>query len=211
MDKVNMQARAVPESSVPEPELPAENDGQVDLDLLLRRMQQGDKKAFQSLYTAAARAVYSYALSILQNRQDAEEAMQDTFLAAWTQCGTYVPSGKPLAWLFTITRNRCYAHLRRCALHPAVSLDELDTEDPSWQPYTEDAAAEQSAARDLLMRALSALTDQERRLIYLHVIASLKHREIAAALNLPLPTVLSRYHRAIGKLRRAISGPETDA
>ncbi len=181
--------------------IPEQKD-QTVYDEYLRRMQQGDREAFQSFYESAARAVYAYALSILQDPQDAEEAMQDTFLTVWKECGSYASAGKPLAWLFTITRNRCYAFLRRRALHPSVSLDSLDTEDPSWQPYTEDLAAEQSAVRDSLREALACLTDQERRLIYLHVIASMKHREIAAALNLPLATVLSHYHRAIKKLRQ---------
>ena len=186
--------------------LPMQNDQNI-YDEYLRRMQKGDREAFQSLYEAAARTVYAYALSILQNPQDAEEAMQDTFLTVWDQCGAYVSSGKPMAWMFTIARNRCYAFLRRRALHPEVSLESLDAEDPSWQPYTEDTAGERSAERDLLVRALARLTDQERRLISLHVLASMKHREIAAALNLPLATVLSRYHRAIQKLRRELAEP----
>ncbi len=178
--------------------------GQLAFDGFLRRMQQGDTEAFKRLYEAAARAVYAYALSILQNPQDAEEAMQDTFLTVWTQCDSYVSTGKPLAWIFTIARNRCYAFLRRRAVHPSVSLESLDTEDPSWQPYSEDLNGERSAVRDSLVQALACLTDQERRLIYLHVIASMKHREIAAVLDLPLATVLSRYHRAIKKLRREL-------
>lgn len=183
--------------------LPAAAD-QLACDGFLQRMQQGDTEAFKSLYETAARAVYAYALSILQNPQDAEEAMQDTFLTVWTQCDSYVSSGKPLAWIFTIVRNRCYALLRRRSVHPSVSLESLDTEDPSWQPYSEDLTGERSAARDSLAQALACLTDQERRLIYLHVIASMKHREIAAALGLPLATVLSRYHRAVRKLRREL-------
>lgn len=174
-------------------------------DKLLCRMQQGDREAFRSLYETAARAVYAYALSILQNPQDAEEVMQDTFLTVWTQCGSYVPSGKPLAWIFTIVRNRCYAFLRRRSRDMAVSLDDLDTGDPSWQPAAEDPALAGSAMRQSLLTALSHLTDQERRLIYLHVVAALKHREIAEALHLPLATVLSRYHRAIRKLRQELS------
>lgn len=188
----------------PAAEKPVSAADQLACDGFLQRMQQGDTEAFRSLYETAARAVYAYALSILQNPQDAEEAMQDTFLTVWTQCDSYVSSGKPLAWIFTIVRNRCYALLRRRSLHPSVSLESLDTEDPSWQPYSEDLTGERSAARDSLAQALACLTDQERRLIYLHVIASMKHREIAAALDLPLATVLSRYHRAVRKLRREL-------
>ncbi len=186
--------------------IPAQHpaEPQPDCEQLLLRMQQGDMEAFRGLYETAARTIYAYALSILQNPQDAEEAMQDTFITAWTQCGAYEPAGKPLAWLFTIARNRCYAYLRRQSAHPAVSLEALLDQDAAWEPADGDSFSDRSADRAALLAALSHLSDQERRLIYLHIVASMKHREIASALRLPLPTVLSRYHRALKKLRREL-------
>ena len=53
---------------------------------------------------------------------------------------------------------------------------------------------------------LSALSDEERQIVTLHALTGLRHREIAALLELPLPTVLSKYHRAIRKMRADLEG-----
>jgi RNA polymerase sigma-70 factor (ECF subfamily) len=55
------------------------------------------------------------------------------------------------------------------------------------------------------------LSDQERQIVVLHAVSGLKHREIAAALNLPLPTVLSKYNRALKKLKTHLSGGDSNA
>ena len=60
--------------------------------------------------------------------------------------------------------------------------------------------------RILLQHALASLADGERRIILLHAVTGLKHREIAALLELSLPTVLSKYHRALKKMRAYVEG-----
>jgi hypothetical protein len=58
----------------------------------------------------------------------------------------------------------------------------------------------------MLEAVLSALSDEERQIVTLHALTGLRHREIAALLELPLPTVLSKYHRAIRKMRADLEG-----
>ena len=60
--------------------------------------------------------------------------------------------------------------------------------------------------RTVLTAALSALSEEERQIIMLHVTAGLKHREIAQLLELPLSTVLSKYRRALSKLKQKLEG-----
>ena len=62
--------------------------------------------------------------------------------------------------------------------------------------------------RALLQGALASLADEERRIVLLHAVTGLKHREIAALLELPLPTVLSKYHRALKKMRSFLEGDD---
>ncbi len=176
-----------------------------DQDRLLLRMKEGDPEAFRRLYEQTARTVYAYALSIVRNVQDAEEVMQDAYLAAWRRVGSYSPGGKPMAWLFTITRNLCYGRLRRQRSHPCDSLEALREQDVPWEPADEDPDVERFSERQAILDAMGSLEEEERRIVLLHVLASLKHREIAALLGLPLSTVLSRYSRAIRKLRRELS------
>ena len=62
--------------------------------------------------------------------------------------------------------------------------------------------------RTLLQHALAGLADEERRIVLLHAVTGMKHREIAALLELPLPTVLSKYHRALKKMRIFLEGDD---
>ncbi len=176
-----------------------------DWDLLLSRMKEGDKDAFRRLYMETARSVYGYALSVIRNPQDAEEIMQDVYVAAWTQCAGYEPAGKPLAWLFTITRNLCYGCLRRQTAAP-LSLDSLMEEETAWEPADPRDSLEAASEQQALLRAMDVLTEEERRLVLLHAVGSMKHREIAENLRLPLATVLSKYSRALKKLRKELTG-----
>jgi len=62
--------------------------------------------------------------------------------------------------------------------------------------------------RPLLQHALAGLGEEERRIVLLHAVTGMKHREIAALLELPLPTVLSKYHRALKKMRAYLEGDD---
>ena len=57
-----------------------------------------------------------------------------------------------------------------------------------------------------MQQALASLGEEERRIVLLHAVTGMKHREIAALLELPLPTVLSKYHRALKKMRAYLEG-----
>ena len=167
-------------------------------DRLLLLMRTGDQEAFRALYEATAKGIYSYALSILKQPQDAEEVMQDTYLTAWNQAGRYKPEGKPMAWLLTIARNLCYMRLRRQKEHPQVSYEELEEETPGELC----AQIELAPEKQMLLDALAQLSEEERTIVLLHDAGQMKHREIAEHLGCPLSTVLSKYRRALKKLQK---------
>ena len=77
------------------------------------------------LYQDTARPVYSFILSLTRNPEEAEDVMQDTYLTVWTKAGSYVPQGKPLAWVFTIARNLCYMRFREQKMKADVALEDL--------------------------------------------------------------------------------------
>lgn len=166
-------------------------------DNLVVRMGQEDGEAFRQLYLASSSIVYGYALSILKNRTDAEDVMHDAYIRAYQGAASYQPRGKPLAWLLTIVRNLSYNKLRNA--RPAASIDEH-----------EDAAStcdEQATVDRLALQAALKILDlQERQIVILHALTGLKHREIAEILELPTGTVLSKYHRALKRLRGELAG-----
>ena len=164
---------------------------------LLRQVAKGDREAFHQLYLDTDRSVYSFILSILKNPQDAEEVLQETYLKIWTSAGSYKPKGKPLAWMFTIARNLCYMKFRDQKRMADIGLDELSGEETGELCLP----LEQMTDAMMLKAALEILKEDERQIVLLHASSGLKHREIAAGLGMPLPTVLSKYNRAMKKLQ----------
>ena len=164
---------------------------------LLPLVGQGDSEAFEVLYRSTEKAVYALALSMLRNPHDAEDIVQETYLKVRAAAHLYVPQGKPLAWLFTITKNLCRDLLRgqsRTEAAPDGAEDDLRFS------YVSDPTD-----RLVLEAALKALGEEERQVVLLHAASGLKHREIARDLGLPLSTVLSRYSRALKKLQRYLT------
>ncbi|MCI8436480.1 MAG: RNA polymerase sigma factor [Lawsonibacter sp.] len=170
-----------------------------ELDQLLLRVGQGDREAFARLYSLTRTGVYGLALSLLHHTQEAQDTAQDVFVRVWESAPGYRSQGAPMAWLLTITRNLARTRLRQSGRQ--VGLDEEEWEAiPAAPP---DVSAEDRA---LLQQALSRLSGEERQIILLHAVSGLKHRETAALLELPLSTVLSKYHRGLKKLHSLMKG-----
>lgn len=166
------------------------------LDNCIIRIAGGDKEALAQLYEQTRPAVYGFALSILKNTQDAEDTLHDAYLQVWNAAAQYRSHGKAMAWLLTIVRNLALDRLRQ-----KKHTEPLAWED--WQTQFAGNPAVSAEDRMALAALLTALEDQERQIVTLHALTGLKHREIAALLGLPLPTVLSKYSRALKKMRLA--------
>ena len=159
----------------------------------LLRLAAGEIDAMSSLYENSKTAVFALALSILKNRQDAEDILHDTFVQLYRIADRYARNGRPLAWILTMTRNLCLMQLRRRS-RTEVPLEELEFPE-SGNPF---ATAED---RMILQAAIRCLEDDERQIVMLHAVAGLKHREIAEQMHISLPAAVSRYHRALQKLQ----------
>ena len=179
-------------------EMPSGRSGRRDdiIENYIAEIAAGDREALTSLYRQTSAAVYGFALSILRSRQDAEDVLQDTYLQVWLAAGSYHAQGKAMAWLMTIVRNLSLYRLRQQARTEPLDWDQ-------WQERFTDLPAVTEEDRMTLTALLTALEDQERQIVTLHALTGLKHREIAALLDLPLATVLSKYSRALKKLRLA--------
>ncbi len=171
------------------------------LERLLARIADRDREALGELYCRARGAVYALALGLLKNPQDAQDVTQDTFVRVWEGAGNYRPQGSPMAWVLTIARNLARMKLRQGGR-------EVRLTDRQWEAIPAAAPAVTPEDRRLLQTALAALWDRERQVVLLHAAAGLKHREIAALLELPLPTVLSKYRRALKKMRVFLEGED---
>jgi len=163
-------------------------------DSLVLQIAEGNKEALATLYTATKSAVYGFALSILKNPHSAEDVMQETYLHIYQNAYWYRPQGKPMAWIFTIVRNLALMKLR----------DESARETPTdleLLPETSQDKTQDSLNRMMLRAALKILSDEERQIVILFSVSGLKHREIAEILHIPISTELTKYHRALNKLK----------
>ncbi|MCC8024411.1 MAG: RNA polymerase sigma factor [Clostridium sp.] len=164
---------------------------------MLQKMGAGDREAFREFYQETARSVYSFILSLTKSPTEAEDLMQETYLSVWTKADSYVPQGKPLAWVFTIARNLCYMRFREQRQRSDVALEELEGREEGRVCDS----LEQAADRKVLLDALSKISREERQIVLLHAAAGMKHREVAEALEMPLATELSKYNRSMKKLQ----------
>ena len=178
-----------------------ENDISLDvrrLEALIEGMASGEQNALSEFYTLTKSSVYGFALSILKNSHDAEDAMHNCYLAVWQNAEAYKPHGKPMAWVLTVVKNLCYMKLR-----DGKRTTELN---PAGMPEIAAADSTASTAEDkaVIDTALRILSDDERQIVMLHAVSGLKFREIASLLGMLTATVLSKYNRALKKMRKAL-------
>lgn len=176
-------------------------EGRRELERLLSGIAAGRPEDMSELYSRTRTAVYSLALSYLGNAHDAQDITQDTFVQVWERAGQYRPNGSPMGWLLTVCRNLALMRIRKADRH-------VDLDDSGWDAIPAEEKGLSVEERALLQDALALLDKNERRVVMLHAAAGMKHREIAVLLEIPLATVLSKYHRAIKKLRAFMKGAE---
>lgn len=167
---------------------------------LVEGLLAGNEDAIRALYARYARPIFTLGLRLLGSREAAEELTQDVFLAAWRKAARFDPSrGRLSTWLMTIAHNLAVDRLRRetGATRPHLVLVE---EVPEVIGADED---ESLLERDAALRALSCLSDAERRLLARAYFGGLTAREIAEADGIPLGTVKTRLRTALIKVRKA--------
>ncbi len=162
------------------------------------RIAENDMAAFEEFYRLTERSVYAFALSILRNHEDALDVVQDTYLKIRGAAHLYQPLGKPMAWVFTITRNLSMSKLRTRTQTENIEEEELEN-NLSFSYVTD------QEDKLVLQSALKILSEEERKIILLHAMSGFTHLEIARDIGMPLSTVLSKYHRGLKKLKKYLT------
>ena len=178
---------------------PAHRPRQVKVDeALIEKIGAGDIQAFEALYIQTERAVYAYTLSLVKRPEDTVDIVQDTYLKIRAAAHLYKPMGKPMAWIFTIARNLSMNLLRQNSVRGHADWADYDN-------HLDFSYIADQTDRIVLESALTILADDERQIIMLYALSGMKHHEIAKNLGVPLSTALSRYHRALKKLRNHLT------
>jgi RNA polymerase sigma-70 factor (ECF subfamily) len=173
------------------------------LEDLLARVAAGDRGAFETVFARTERLVFSVALRIVRNRDDAEDVTAEVFAQVWLRASAYdAARGAVEAWLVMLARSRAVDRLRAAATRQhlaACTLDDVIERDT--QDAAPDERARLSELRGHLASALQVLSPCERELVQLAFFEGFTHTELAARLCLPLGTVKTRLRSAMQRLR----------
>jgi RNA polymerase sigma-70 factor, ECF subfamily len=178
---------------------------------LLRRFRAGDRAAFGALVRRYERELYGYLRRYLGDPSLADDVFQNTFVQLFVKSGQYEPGRPVRPWLYTIATNQAIDALRKAGRHPTVSLDQSAGESVEGEPRSllemlearepdPVEAAEAAERRELMRGCVDRLPDFLRQVVVLAYYQGLKYREIADILGIPVGTVKSRLHAALGKL-----------
>ena len=170
---------------------------------LLTRMVARDSTAVSELYDRHGRLLYGLIARILGQRGDAEEVLQEVFLAVWNRSDQYDPAlGSPIAWLVRIARNRAVDRLRANMVR-VKAVETISSDPPSVE--SPEARAVTSEQHRVVSRALNGLPVEQRVLIEEAYFLGLTQSELAARHDLPLGTVKTRIRSGMLALRQLLA------
>jgi RNA polymerase sigma-70 factor (ECF subfamily) len=186
--------------------------GVVDETLLVAQAREGNTGAFSELVRRYEGKIFRLAQHVTQNREDAEDVLQETFLKAYEHLDQFQGNSKFYTWIVRIAVNQALMKLRRRKTDKSVSLDEaIDTgedtvvrEIATWDPDPEQRFS-QDELRDILDSAVQSLAPPYRSVFVLRDVEDLSTEETAEALNLSVPAVKSRLLRARLQLREKLT------
>lgn len=163
----------------------------------------GDQGAFEELVRLYEKRVLALTLRMCKDREDAAEAAQEAFLAAWQGLRNFRGDSSFSTWLYRLASNACVDLLRREGKRrTAVSLDDedLNLDIPASIPSPQEEA-ERRELREQIEEGLRALPPEYRAALVLREIQQLRYDEIGEALGVDIGTVKSRISRGRKKLR----------
>jgi len=175
-------------------------------DRLVELVRQKDRAAFEALMRRHNRRLFRVTRSVLRDGDAAEDAVQETYLRAYTKLDTYRPEGKFGAWLTRVALNEALM-MRRRTRNDTVSLDDAGKEalaaeeTVASEAQSSEQYVEAAHARALLEHALDALPENFRMVFVLRVVEGLDVRETAESLEINPTTVRTRLFRAQRQLR----------
>ena len=190
---------------------PSGSQAVVDEDLvLLDRILTGDAKAFEELVHRHEQRVYRVAMGVIGNHEDAEEAMQQTFLKVHQHLGGFQRSSKFATWMTRIAINEALQIRRR--RRPTVSLDDLQVSDEGVMPkelrdWHDDPGKvyDKQQIREIVERAIQSLPTIYREAFVVRDVQGLTSEEAAAALGIGVSALKTRLLRARLMMREALA------
>ncbi|GAA0853803.1 sigma-70 family RNA polymerase sigma factor [Aliiglaciecola litoralis] len=166
---------------------------------LLKKVAVGDRKAFEQLYQATCNQLYAVSLKILQNKEQADDALQDAFIRIWHNAGDYSASkGKVLTWMVSIVRYRAFDAIRFRKVRQGNGLEE------NYEVVVEDSIPLSAHEKQQLDYCLEELEETQRQAIHLAYFGGLTHQEVSDHIKRPLGSSKSLIRRGMQSLKRCL-------
>ena len=171
------------------------------LSAALARVAGGDRAALRIVYQDTSAKLFGICLRILRDRSEAEDVLQDVYVAVWQKAGSFEPGrASPITWLVAIARNRSIDRLRSSAstrrMEPIEGAQDVHDSTPG---ALEQVAAGQEHAR--LAGCLGELEEHHAAAIRSAFLDGITYDELAARMSVPLGTMKSWIRRGLLKLR----------
>ena len=172
---------------------------------IIRSVLRGNVNDFEKLVTAYEKNVYSLALRMVGDPEDAADMTQETFIKAYRALSSFRGDSKFSSWLYRIASNVCLDFLRSRSRHPQVSLSTVDEDDratfelPDMRQNPEEQLMKK-LGMEAVRRGLEQLPEQQRQILVLRELGGLSYAELAQTLGLEEGTVKSRIFRARKRL-----------
>ena len=172
---------------------------------LLKAIAARDEAALAQLYDRYRTILFGLLMRILNNREEAEDVLQEVFLQVWRKAGDFDENrGRPFTWLVTLGRSRGIDRLRTLAARDRVA--EAGAREAVEDFSDAATAAFKSEQRGLVNKALAQLPDEQKRPLMLAYFDGLTQSEIATRLGAPLGTVKTRMRNGLMSLREQLAG-----
>jgi RNA polymerase sigma-70 factor, ECF subfamily len=171
---------------------------------LVERCQQGDLGAFEEIYRTHSRRLYGVAVRMLGNPADADDMLQEIFLAAHRKLDSFRGESALGTWLYRLAVNLCLDYLRSRTGRALHLTDALEDE-PALPDAGSRGLAERTVTKMDLERALSQLPEGCRTAFVLHDVQGLEHREVGEIMGIAEGTSKSQVHKARLRLRALLS------
>jgi RNA polymerase sigma-70 factor (ECF subfamily) len=182
----------------------------MDEQKLIEYSQKGDRKALAELVKLYEQTVYNFSFKICRHKDRAEHTMQETFLSMVKNIHQFSGDSKLSTWLYRVVANHCLMLARSENRYGFTSLDDddalIDEKHVADWKVTPEKVTENNELKQMLDEAIQKLAPEYRIVFMLRDVEGLSTEETAKIVDLSVPAVKSRLHRARAFLRNELNG-----
>ncbi len=182
---------------------------------LVRKFQGGDLEAFDKLAQIYQKKIYGLSFNLTRNQMDAQDVAQDVLLTIYRKIHTFQGKSAFSSWVYRVTLNATYMKLRSKKKEPKISIEDMlpsfnssgyqQEKIQDWSENTESLLFS-NETKSVIKKAVDQLPEKEKVVFMLRDVEGLSTEKVGEILDLTIPAVKSRLHRARLFLRKKLSG-----